>query len=148
MTLKNENGPIVRQAPAPLDFKPGQEWPEALRKLFEEAALAHAAGAHTACAMVCRKLLMACACEQGDSDGQSFKHYVDYIVDTVLTYPKARTSIQEIRDVGNDANHDIAFVSKADAEKALRIMTYLLDALYAFPQAHAPPATAPTSGRP
>src|SRR6266850_2016071 len=134
-----DTGPIIRQSPAALDFRPGP-WPDKLRKLFEEASLAYSADANTACTMVCRKILMACACEQGDTDGQSFAHYVDYITTQVLTYPKAKASIDQIRQIGNDANHDVTFVTKPDAEKAMRIITYLLDALYAFPEAHAAPA--------
>ena len=60
---------------------------------------------------------------------------MDYITNKVLTYPKAKASIDQIRQIGNDANHDITFVEKVDAERAMRIITYLLDALYAFPQA-------------
>src|SRR2546426_484377 len=83
---------------------------------------------------------------QGHKDGQSFAHYVDYITANVLTYAKTKASIDQIRQIGNDANHDITFVTQPDAEKAMRIITYLLDTLYAFPQAHAPPAkAAPTT---
>src|SRR5205807_8779544 len=128
LVILDKDGTILKQAPAPLQFKPNALWPTSLSKLFEEASSAYAAGAMTACAMVCRKILMACACEQGDADGQSFAHYVDYITNTVLTYPKAKASIDQIRQVGNDANHDITFVEKADAEKAMRTITYLLDA--------------------
>src|SRR5467141_1521301 len=74
LVILDADGTILKQAPASLQFKPNALWPTSLSKLFEEASSAYAAGAMTACAMVCRKILMACACEQGDADGQGFTH--------------------------------------------------------------------------
>jgi hypothetical protein len=87
---------------------------------------------------------MACACDQGDKDGESFVHYVDYITNTVLAYPKAKAAINQIRTIGNDANHVVTFVTEPEAETAMKIITYMLDTLYAFPEAHTvPPGTSP-----
>ena len=58
---------------------------------------------------------------------------MDYITDTVLTFPKARDAIKKIKDIGNVANHDIAFVAEADARRAMQIVTYMLSAIYSLP---------------
>lgn len=128
-----DGGYITGQWPMPKEYSPSKEWPEDLRRLFEEAALAFAGGAHTAVSMVCRKLLMVCACLEGDSDGKSFLNYVDFITKNVLSFPKAKTAIDKIRAIGNDANHDVAFVSAADAMTSLNIVKSLLDAIYKLP---------------
>ena len=59
---------------------------------------------------------MAVACKEGDTDGKKFFEYVDYIVKNVVPISSAKTSIDKIRTIGNDANHDITFVSEQDAK--------------------------------
>jgi hypothetical protein len=124
---------VTTQWPAPKEFSAGEKWPTALAKLFEEATAAYAAGAYTASAMVARKILMACACDKGDVDGKTFVQYVDFITTTVLSFADAKTSIDAIRSIGNDANHDIAFVDRPNARRALNIIRYMLDAIYSLP---------------
>jgi len=104
-------------------------------RLFDEAAKAYAAGAYTATAMLCRKILMACACHEGDKDGKAFTDYVTYITGTVLTFPKAKDAIDKIRGIGNEANHNVKFVSRDDAKKAMQIATYMLTTIYSLPSA-------------
>jgi len=83
--------------------------------------------------MACRKLLMVCACLEGAKDGQAFTYYVDYVTNGVLNFPKAKTAIDKIRGIGNEANHSVAFVSKEDAHAALSIVSYMLNTLYSLP---------------
>src|SRR5262249_44154088 len=104
-----------------------------LEQLYEEASKAFAAGAYTACAMVCRKLLMVCACHEGAQDGKQFVEYVKHITDSVLTFPKAKDSIDKIRSIGNDANHSIRFVIRDDAKRAMSIVTYMMNTIYSLP---------------
>jgi hypothetical protein len=128
-------GAVVSQVPEAPEFQPGEKWPPELEQLFDEASKAYAAGAFTATAMVCRKILMACACHEGDADGKAFAQYVDYITGTVLTFPKAKDAIDKIRNIGNDANHKVRFVSRDDAKRALSIVTYMLTTIYSLPSA-------------
>ena len=76
---------------------------------------------------------MACACDKGAKDGKDFTEYVEYITSTVLTYEAARSAIDKIRGIGNSANHKIQFVNKSDAERAMKIITYLLSTIYSLP---------------
>lgn len=132
--VRSDRG-VLSQSPSPLVFAAGKDWPEDLAKLYDEAAVTYSAGAYTAASMVCRKVLMACACEEGEADGKSFLEYVDFISGKVLTFPKAKTAIDKIRGIGNDANHEIAFVSRGDATTSLRIVKYMLDTIYSLPAA-------------
>ena len=134
-TIVERGGVVIHQLPEAREFQVGEKWPPELEQLFDEAAKSYAAGAFTACAMVCRKILMACACHEGDADGKHFTDYVDYITNTVLTFPKAKDSIDKIRGIGNEANHKIRFVSRDDARRAMSIVSYMLSTIYSLPSA-------------
>lgn len=134
-TIIERGGTVVSQLPEAREFQVGERWPPELEQLFEEAAKAYAAGAFTASAMVSRKILMACACHEGDTDGKKFVDYVDYITNKVLTFPKAKDSIDKIRGIGNEANHKVFFVGRDDARRALSIVSYMLATIYSLPSA-------------
>ena len=55
---------------------------------------------------------MNCACHEGADKDLKFFKYVDYIVDTVLTIPRAKDAITAIKDIGNEANHEVQFVTQ------------------------------------
>jgi hypothetical protein len=128
-------GVVTQQIPDAREFQASTEWPQELAQLYEEAGKSYAAGAYTAAAMVARKLLMACACREGATDGDAFIKYVDYITGTVLTFPKAKDAIDKIRSIGNEANHNVKFVSRDDSRRALSIVTYMLNTIYSLPSA-------------
>jgi Domain of unknown function (DUF4145) len=118
-----------------MEFSSGDKWPPDLAELYHEAARCFSANAFTAAAMVCRKILMVCAMEQGDKPGRNFIEYVDYITNTVLNFPQAKKAIDAIRGIGNDATHKVAFVSEADARRAMQIADYTLRTIYTLPGA-------------
>lgn len=128
-----DHAAIKTQVPIARTFHSSSEWPVALATLYDEAAKAHAAGAYTATSMVCRKILMACACDKGDTDGKHFGPYVDYITQQVLTYPAAKSAIDAIRTIGNEANHNVQIVNEPDATRAMKIVTYMLNTIYSLP---------------
>lgn len=133
--LTERGGKVVAQIPEVREFHVGENWPADLAQLYDEAAKAFAAGAYTAAAMLCRKVLMACACHEGDTDGKSFGAYVDYITQTVLTFPKAKDAIDKIRNIGNEANHRVQMVSRDNARRAMSIVNYMLSTIYSLPSA-------------
>ena len=68
---------------------------------------------------------MACACHEEATDVKRFTEYVDYITGTVLTFPRAKSAMDAIRTIGNEANH----------QRFLQIVTYMLNAIYSLPSA-------------
>jgi hypothetical protein len=126
-------GKMIAQIPESREFQVGENWPKELADLFMEASHSFAAGAPTGVAMICRKVLMACAFKEGDAAGKNFVEYVDYIVNTVLNFPRAKTAIDKIRGIGNEANHEIHFVTREDAKRALLIVNYMLNTIYSLP---------------
>jgi hypothetical protein len=125
---------MISQMPAPKEFHAGPGWPPDLAQLFSEAAQCYASGAYTATAMVCRKILMVCACAEGAEDGKPFASYVDKIIE-VLSFERARNAIDAIRHIGNDANHALQFVGRDGARRALSIVAYMLNTMYSLPSA-------------
>lgn len=85
--------------------------------------------------MVCRKILMVAGAEQGADEDNNFAGFVDYIANSVLSFPRAKNAIDRIRTIGNEANHEVQFVSSEYASEALEITHYLLETLYGLPAA-------------
>lgn len=135
MIVCERAGTTFAQWPEARHFKAGERWPQDLAQLYDEAAKSYSAGAFTAATMAARKLLMATACKEGDTDGKQFAAYVDYIVKEVLTFPKAKDAIDRIRKIGNEANHHLQFVNRDDAKRAMEIVTYMLNTIYSLPTA-------------
>lgn len=133
--LVERAGQVITQLPEAREFQVGDNWPAELAQLYEEAAKSYAAGAYTSATMVCRKLLMVCACQEGATDGKPFTEYVSHVTDNVLTFPKAKDAIDKIRTIGNDANHSVRFVGREDAKRAMSIVTYMLNSMYSLPSA-------------
>lgn len=134
IVIQHKDASIV-QYPQPIEFRSVASWPADLAKLYDEAAKAYSAGAYTAASMVCRKLLMSCACHEKADEGKSFAEYVEYITEKVLTFPRAKGAIDRIRTIGNEANHEIQFVDQMGAQRALQIVTYMLNTIYSLPSA-------------
>jgi hypothetical protein len=133
--IVEKDGEATMHLPTAKDFRSATDWPTDLASLYDEAAKAYAAGANTAAVMVCRKLLMACACDKGETDGKPFGAYVDHITTKVLGYPDAKTPIDAIRTIGNEANHEVKLVNQTDATRAMKIVTYMLNTIYSLPAA-------------
>jgi hypothetical protein len=129
-----KGGNVVRQIPEGKEFCSSDDWPSDLGRLFDEASRCYAAAAYTAAAMTARKALMAVACDKGADEGLKFVQYVDYILSNVLPIPDAKDAISRIKDIGNEANHKLRFVSREDARRSLSIVNYLMNGVYAIPK--------------
>ncbi len=90
-------------------------------------------GAHTGCVMVCRKILMHIAVEEGDSEGRKFIEYVEYLDDKGLLPYGAKPWAERIKDLGNEANHEIPERTEADALLLLTLLEQILENLYEIP---------------
>jgi hypothetical protein len=101
--------------------------------LYNEARFAAGAGAFTASVMACRKLLMNIAVTEGAKPGLAFKDYVAYLEKAGMFSPKAKRVVEHIKDMGNDANHQINPKSQAEAELAIEFVGSLLRHNYEMP---------------
>ncbi|HVY05806.1 MAG TPA: DUF4145 domain-containing protein [Burkholderiales bacterium] len=99
---------------------------DGLKQLYSEARDCSAAGAFTACVMVCRKILMNLAVREGAPEGELFASYVTYLADKGFVPPKGKGWVDKIRQKGNEANHQIALMTAADAAEVLKFIEALL----------------------
>lgn len=107
--------------------------PKEIEKLYDEARVCVAAGAHTAAVLACRKLLMNIAVAQGSKEGASFVAYVEDLSAKGFVPPNGKHWVDHIRKKGNEANHEIALMTAADARELIDFAGMLLKFVYEFP---------------
>ena len=102
-------------------------------ELYEEARQCMSASAYTAAILCCRKLLMHIAVSMKAKEGQSFVYYVEFLSENNYIPPGAKNWVDQIREKGNEANHEIVLMKKEDAEELLSFIGMLLKIIYEFP---------------
>lgn len=119
------NGGVASPAIKPLRVPLGL--PEDESEVWGEIRECLGVGAYTAAVMLCRKLLMHIAVAHGlpAKDGKdrapNFAQCVDHLVAEGVVTKRMEPWIERIREVGNEANHQIAPVGK---ESALDVATF------------------------
>lgn len=89
--------------------------------------------AYTSAVMCCRKLLMNIAVSEGAKKGESFTYYVDYLANENHVPKRAKDMLDAIRNLGNEANHEIYPKSATEAELAIKFVEMILKFMYEFP---------------
>jgi hypothetical protein len=88
--------------------------PKDVSMLYREARNCVAASSYTASVLVCRKLLMSIAVAQGANPGDTFVRYVEYLASSGFVPPNGKGWVDHIRKKGNEANHEIALMTRSD----------------------------------
>jgi hypothetical protein len=91
-----------------------------------------AVSSYTAAVLTCRKLLMNIAVAQGAGPGKTFVSYVEHLAASGYVPPNGRGWVDHIRTKGNEANHEIVLMSKAEAEELISFAEMLLKFIYEF----------------
>jgi hypothetical protein len=115
---------------------PGNEvksLPDGLERLYREARQCCSVSAFTSSVLACRKMLMNIAVDQGAKADLKFIEYVDYLAEKGFIPPNGKGWVDHIRKKGNEATHEIALMSQADAEELLAFTEMLLKFIYEFP---------------
>jgi hypothetical protein len=115
---------------------PVEHLPEDVSALYREARDSVAHGNYTAATMVGRKLLMNVAVAKGATAGQPFAAYVDHLATAHVITPDMKPWVDEIRKLGNEANHEIAAIPKEQAEDLITFLGMLLKIVYEYPARH------------
>lgn len=126
-------------APAslPLDVPQGLE--DDAAATWEEARTCLGAGAYTASVMMCRKLLMHMAVEEGlpKKDGRghapNFFECLDHLEAEAVISKRNKSWADRIRTIGNEANHDLASIDKEQATTVATFTRQLLHEVYELP---------------
>jgi DNA-directed RNA polymerase subunit RPC12/RpoP len=108
--------------------------PADVATLYGEVRECMGVSAYTAAVLLCRKLLMHVAVETGANAGLKFVEYVQYLWDEHYVPPNAKGWVDHIREKGNEANHEITLMSRAEAEQLMSFTEVLLQLVYELPQ--------------
>lgn len=139
------NGGVMAPSVRPLRVPKGL--PAAEGMVWNEVRECLAVGATTASVMLCRKLLLHIAVTHGlaakNAKGwaPTFKGIVDHLESQGLVTKRMRPWVERIRDVGNEANHELQPVSANEAldvatfTQQLLALAFEMDALMAEPAA-------------
>lgn len=76
--------------------------------------------------MLCRKILMNFAVSKGAKADKPFAFYVDYLADEGYVPPGGKEWVRSIKDVGNEANHEIPDIDPKRAALVLKFTEMLL----------------------
>jgi hypothetical protein len=120
-----EFGEVVRHLPGEIDA------------LYGEARRSMAARNFNAAGMLGRKLLMYVAVKHGAAENLKFYKYVNYLVENHVVTPAMKPWVDEIRELGNDAAHELPHLTREGAETLMTFVAMLLRNAYEYPQAHA-----------
>ena len=109
--------------------------PREIEQLYGEARGAISSSAYTPAVLACRKILMNVAVSLGAKAGDSFVTYVQFLADKGYVPPNGKHWVDHIRTKSNEANHEIALMSKDDAEKLITFVEMMLKFIYELPNA-------------
>lgn len=117
-------------SPATLGGEPVEGLPEDVGRAYREARGCLAVGAFTACELMCRKILMHVAVAKGAGEDQSFASYVTYLRNEGHITAAMVPWVDEIRNRGNVATHEIPAAEQQRAASTLTFTTQLLRIVY------------------
>lgn len=131
------NGHDLSPSSSPLDVPQGldrdTEW------TWNEARSCLSARAYTACVMMCRKLLMHMAVQEGlpaknaKDFAPTFVQCIDHLQSEGVITKRNRKWVDRIKDIGNEANHDLASLSRDQATTVATFTRQLLHEVYELP---------------
>lgn len=120
---------------APLSPLPGKDiekLPENLNEVYNEIRTCMQNNSFTAAIMLMRKIIMNIAVHEGADKNLKFVQYVDYLCDNGIVHKKSKKKAESVKDLGNDANHEIESRTKEEAQNCLEFIELLLMANYEF----------------
>ena len=119
--------------PAPNVAKKIKGMPDEVKQAYVEACKCLAYDAPTTAVMMCRKLLVYVAVQEGaERDLDGYVPYVNFLKEKGHVPPNAHKMVDHVRKIGNDANHELKPVDPAEAEALLSFMGMLLTFIYTF----------------
>jgi hypothetical protein len=143
-SVRARNSGIIYPAPRPgltLEHPPAE-----VVRAWEEARSAYSVGAYAAAEMMCRKILMHVAVDKGLAKvGQSFVSYMNALQAAGYITTGLEEVVDQVRDRGNVANHDLPASSEQESHVTLMITQHLMEAVYELPGMAAAPAQPPAA---
>jgi hypothetical protein len=135
-----------RQIPGVAPGNDVEHLPTDVHELYTEARNCVSVNAFTAAVMAARKVLMNVAVAQGAKGNQGFAWYVQWLDDNGYVPPGGHAWVNRIKDLGNEANHEIPSVNEEDAREIISFVEMLLKFVYELPARAQPDATPEAEG--
>lgn len=124
---------IDKQIPGAKHGEDVKNLPDDINSLYNEARNCISVSSYTASVMICRKLLMNIAVNKGADKGKTYKEYVNYLDVNHYTPPESKDWVDKIRELGNEANHEIKLMSNEVSVELLNFVEMLLKFIYEYP---------------
>lgn len=124
---------VLEQVPGSAIGNEVQFLPEDIEKLYGEVRRCIQYTAYTAATLLMRKLIMHLSVEQGAKENQNFVQYIDYLDENNWIPPNGKSWVDSIRKKGNEATHEVVFVSESDVIQLFGFVEMLLKFMYEFP---------------
>lgn len=121
------------QVPGNRFGSPVQDVPDEVNSVYEEARSSFAAGAYTGVVLLCRKLLMHIAVDLGANNNLRFVEYVSFLNEHHCAGIRSEQWVDQIRQLGNQANHEIRINSKEEAQRIIKFCEMILRINYEYP---------------
>jgi hypothetical protein len=101
---------------------------------YSDARKCMSYGAYTAAVMMCRKILMTSACDNGypNGEGDYFIQYLDYLNSEGYIPKNTKHIVDKIKEIGNKANHRNDSITREEAEQIMDFTVILLKNLYEY----------------
>jgi hypothetical protein len=122
------NGPVL--SPSPRLGEDIDGLPTDVAEAYDEARRTAGTAAHTACELICRKILMHIAVDKGDAEGKTFVAYLDYLKGSGYVTPPMMAWVDLIRSHGNLSTHRLQTASQERALNTLAFTAQLLRLVY------------------
>lgn len=118
--------------PGTLPFDNVKNLPENVSTIYNECRKSCGDGCFTASVLLARTLLNHIAVDNGAKENQSFKYYVDYLIENYM--PKNSSKwVDAIRVLANDSAHNLEIMRNEQAELVIKFLMYLLKFIYELP---------------
>ena len=106
--------------------------PEKIKNVYDEVRKCMQSNSFTGAVMLMRKIIMNIAVHEGAEKNKSFAEYIDYLCNNGIVHKKSKNKADSIRELGNNANHEIENRTQKEAQNCFEFIELLLMANYEF----------------
>jgi hypothetical protein len=123
------NGKIIL---SPLIGREIEKLPENIMNVYDEVRKCMQSTCFTGAVMLMRKIIMNIAVHEGAGKNKSFVEYINYLCDNGIVHKKSKNKADSIRELGNNANHEIENRTEEEAQNCFEFIELLLMENYEF----------------
>lgn len=109
--------------------------PENIKNVYDEVRKCMQSNSFTGAVMLMRKIIMNIAVHEGAEKNKNFAEYIDYLCDNGIVHKKSKNKADSVRELGNNANHEIENRTQEEAQNCFEFIELLLMANYEFADA-------------